>query len=221
MANKLDFIEINPDLPAKRSVIWLHGLGADGNDFMPIVPELKIAPEKAVRFIFPHAPMRSVTINNGYVMRAWYDIYSLQNLMQEDEIGIRDSIKIVNELIEQEYAKGIAYENILLAGFSQGGAVALAAGLRYPQKLAGILALSAYLPLAQSVVQERSLANATIPIFMAHGSEDMVLPPMLGQISREFLISQDYSVEWKTYPMEHSVCLEEIKDISAWLKGIF
>jgi phospholipase/carboxylesterase len=201
-------------------VIWLHGLGADGHDFEPIVPELRLPPELSIRFIFPHAPMMPVTINNGYVMRAWYDILAMDIGSAQDEAGIRASQAVVEGLIEQQIAAGIASERIVLAGFSQGGAIILQAGLRFERPLAGLIALSTYLPLAQTLEAERSEANRQVPIFMAHGDSDPVVRPELAYRSRSRLEQQGYPLEWHEYRgMEHSVNLEEIRDISRWLQG--
>ena len=191
------------------SVIWLHGLGADGHDFEPVVPELRL--KMPVRFVFPHAPVRPVTINGGVSMRAWYDILQL-GPGPEDEAGIRASEKLVVQMIEAEKT-----EKIFLAGFSQGGAIVLQAALRHPKKLAGVLALSTYLPLAAKLPAEKQQANQDIPIFMAHGSYDPVIPLQRAVLSREVLQRQGYKVEWREYPMPHSVCAEEIADISAFL----
>ena len=200
-------IETGPDPPA--AVIWLHGLGADGHDFEPIVPELELA--KPVRFVFPHAPMRPVTINNGMRMRAWYDIFQFGG-GAEDDAGIRASQKLVEGLIAREKGK-----KIVLAGFSQGGAIALQTALRHPDALAGVLALSTYLPLSASVAAERSAANQKTPIFMAHGRFDDIIPIDRARRSREMLEKLGYAVSWKEYPMPHSVCAEEIRDISRFL----
>ena len=201
-------------------VIWLHGLGAAGHDFEPIVPELRLPPELSIRFIFPHAPMMPVTINNGYVMRAWYDILAMDISSAQDEAGIRASQAVVEGLIEQQIAAGIASERIVLAGFSQGGAIILQAGLRFERPLAGLMALSTYLPLAQTLEAERSEANRQVPIFMAHGDSDPVVRPELAYRSRSRLEQQGYPLEWHEYRgMEHSVNLEEIHDISRWLQG--
>jgi phospholipase/carboxylesterase len=199
------------------SVIWLHGLGADGNDFAPIVPELVSPQWPALRFVFPHAPVRPVTINNGMAMRAWYDIHGFDLLARQDEAGMRQSITQVEALIAREQERGVPSERILLAGFSQGGAIALAAGLRYPQKLAGIIALSTYLPIAESLPAERSAANASVPIFWGHGTFDPVVILQRGLDSRTALEAMGYQVEWHTYPMAHSVCAEEIADLGHWI----
>ena len=203
-----------------HSIIWMHGLGADGHDFVPIVKALDLGPGVHIRFIFPHAPMRSITINNGYVMRAWYDIYNNTLNHQEDEIGIRDSQREIDKLIDHEILSGIKHENIILAGFSQGGAMALHNGLRKKNKLAGILALSCYLPLTNALLTEVQSANFAIPIFMAHGKRDYVVPISLAEASRDFLLDANYEIEWHEYSMEHTVCVEEIADISSWIKRI-
>jgi phospholipase/carboxylesterase len=218
---KLECIEINPDIKPKMAVIWLHGLGADGHDFVSIVPELHLPDNLPIKFIFPHAPERAVTINNGYIMRAWYDIKQLNSLPEkEDEVGIRDSAEKICALIEQEKSLGLSSDKIILAGFSQGGAMALHVGLRYPEKLAGIIALSSYLPLNKLLTQEKSAVNQNTPIMMAHGTEDPLIPVMFASASKNFLIHQGYQVDWHTYPMPHAVCAQEINDISRWLQKI-
>jgi phospholipase/carboxylesterase len=219
----LETIEIETAPKPTAAVIWLHGLGADGNDFAAVVPELRLAKTPAVRFVFPHAPMMPVTINNGYVMRAWYDV-SYGDLegrsRQADEKGVRASQAEIEKLIEREIGRGIAANKIVIAGFSQGGAIALQAGLRYAKQLAGIMALSTYLPLAQSLQAEASAANRSIPIFFAHGTQDPVIAMAMGEASRQALTAAGYLVEWHPYPMQHSVCAEEIADISAWLESV-
>jgi phospholipase/carboxylesterase len=215
----LDYIEIKPQLAATHTVIWLHGLGASGDDFAGIVPELGLSSEIAVRFILPHAPVRGVSINKGMRMRAWYDIYGLTTPVREDAAGIKESYALIKELIEAEHQRGIAYENIVLAGFSQGGALALFSGLCFDHRLAGILVLSGYVPIADTLFKERSPANKAIPIFMAHGLYDPVVPIALAQHSCSFLESSGYPVEWHSYPMEHTVSLEELKDIRFWLQA--
>jgi phospholipase/carboxylesterase len=205
--------------PADAAVIWLHGLGADGFDFVPIVEELRLPAAMAVRFIFPHARPRPVTINNGFVMRAWYDITGLGADRKEDDAGIRQSAEVVRGYISQENARGIASERIVIAGFSQGGAIALQAALRHPQRLGGVMALSTYLPLRDTLAAEGTAANKDVPILMCHGVRDPMLPVTLGSASRDLLQSLGYQVEWKTYPMEHSVCMEEVLDISKWLQA--
>jgi phospholipase/carboxylesterase len=202
---------------ARFSIIWLHGLGADGHDFEPIVPDLKFNHKEQTRFVFPHAPSQPVTLNNGYVMPAWYDLVGISADAPQDEAGIRRTEGLIKDLITHEQQQGVPAEHIILAGFSQGGAIALHTGLRYPQKIAGILALSTYLPLHAKLENEASSANKHTPIFMAHGTYDPVVPISLAQLSREQLIKLDYKVEWRTYPMEHGVLPDEIDDISRWI----
>jgi phospholipase/carboxylesterase len=213
-----DAVVLNPSAPARSAVIWLHGLGADGSDFVPIVNELRLPETLAARFIFPHATPRPVTINNGFVMRAWYDITGFGPERAEDDAGIRESDGVVRKYIEQQIAQGIAADKIVIAGFSQGGAIAFQTGLRYPQRLAGIMALSTYLPLRASVANEASAANRDVPILMCHGTHDGVVPPLLGETSRDILLNLGYRIEWRSYPMAHQVCLEEVMDISKWLR---
>jgi phospholipase/carboxylesterase len=220
MTQALETIELETAKNPTATVIWMHGLGADGNDFVPIVNELDLAGAPGIRFVFPHAPMRPVTINNGYVMRAWYDV-SFGDLegrsRKADEKGVRESQAQIGELVEREIARGIAAEKIVLAGFSQGGAIALHTGLRHPEKLAGVMALSTYLPLAESFAQEAAPANAKTAVFMAHGTQDPVGPYAMGRNSRDLLNQSGYAVEWHEYPMQHSVCMEEVADIGRWL----
>jgi len=199
------------------SIIWLHGLGADGHDFAPIVPELVDPAWPALRFVFPHAPVQPVTINNGMSMRSWYDIVGFDLLARQDEAGVRASIAAVEALIAREHERGVPGERIVLAGFSQGGAIALAAGLCHAQKLAGIVALSTYLPIAEVVARERHAANAATPIFQGHGSADPVVAMQRGIDSRDRLQALGYAVDWHTYPMAHAVCAEEIADLRRWL----
>jgi phospholipase/carboxylesterase len=214
----LETVEIETGLKPELAVIWLHGLGADGHDFEPIVPELRsVGP---ARFVFPHAPHRSVTINGGYVMRAWYDILGFEERASEDAAGIRASAAAVTKLIDREIGRGIAAERIVLAGFSQGGAIALHTALREPRRLGGVLALSTYLPLAATLANERTDANAGVPIFMAHGSADPVLPLALAERSRRALEDLGYTVDWHVYPMPHAVCPPEIAAIDRWLAGV-
>jgi phospholipase/carboxylesterase len=202
----------NPD----AAVIWLHGLGADGHDFEPIVSELHLN-EHAIRFVFPHAPYQAVSVNGGMVMRAWYDIYSLGSILREDERGIHRTAKAIENLIQREHKRSIVCERIVLAGFSQGGAVALHVGLRYPEKLGGIMGLSTYLPLHTRVTAERNPANEATPIFMAHGNHDPVIDFSFGVKSRDLLSVLGYAVEWHEYPIPHAVCPQEIADIRQWL----
>lgn len=212
---------INPTLPAQAAVIWMHGLGADGNDFKDIVPELNLPKELAVRFIFPHAPMRPITINNGYVMRGWYDISGFDNLStREDSVGIHQSQALIEKLINEQKQQGITANKIILAGFSQGGAMALHVGLRHQETLAGILVLSAYLPLSNTLENEAHLANRKTPIMIMHGSMDNIVIPTLAETSRDILLANQYLVDWKIYNMAHTVCMQEIKDISQWLQKV-
>ena len=213
----MDALEITTGTDPTGTVIWLHGLGADGHDFAPIVPELGLPAGMSVRFIFPHAPLLPVTINNGYVMPAWYDVRSLDLRQTEDEAGIRASQQQVEALIQLEESRGIPASRIVLAGFSQGGAIALHTGLRHEAPLAGVLALSTYLPLPHTLDTEASPTNAHLPIFMAHGTVDSVIPVEQGIASRNRLQDHSYRVEWREYPMAHSVCPEEITDIGQWL----
>lgn len=216
MTQPLEAVEIETAASPDASVIWLHGLGADGHDFEPVVPELRLPPALRLRFVFPHAPVRPVTLNMGMRMRAWYDILQLGG-GPEDEAGVRASQGMVEALIERERSRGVAARRIVLAGFSQGGAIALHTGLRHGQRLAGILALSTYLPLAGSLQAERSEANRDVPIFMAHGEFDDIIPITRAQQSRQALAAEGYALQWHSYPMPHSVCGEEIADIAAWL----
>jgi len=213
----LPSIELATSDNAAASVIWLHGLGADGNDFVPVLDELGLPPRLAVRFIFPHAPMQPVTINGGFVMRAWYDVFHQDMSLREDETGVRRSQQEIEKLITKEKDRGIAASRIVLAGFSQGGAIALHTGLRHPERLAGIMALSCYLPLAATLAAEADAANHAVPIFMAHGTADPLIPLPLASLSREHLKQQGYQVEWHQYLMPHSVCQEEIQEIGRWL----
>ncbi len=216
----LETVEIETQRQPSHAVIWLHGLGADGNDFVPVVKQLAL-PNIGIRFIFPHAPMMPVSINGGFVMRAWYDIVAADlAVKQEDEHGVRESEIAVRYLIEREVARSVPASRIVLAGFSQGGAIALQTGLRYPDRLAGLMALSAYLPLMSKLSQERHTANQNTPILMAHGSIDDVVPMSLANASREHLAEAGYSVEWHEYPMTHEVCGEELVDIGDWLKKV-
>ncbi len=212
-----DAIVMTPATPPNGSIIWLHGLGADGTDFVPLVPELRLPDTAAPRFIFPHAPVRAVTVNNGMQMRAWYDIYSLGVRDREDATGIRESATVVQGLIDRERTAGISTERIVLAGFSQGGAIALQAGVRCPQPLAGILALSTYLPLRATLAAEAAAANRAIPILMCHGREDPIVPFDLGRQSFAALNAAGFAPRWLDYPMQHQLCGEEILDISRWL----
>ncbi|TMH06120.1 MAG: alpha/beta hydrolase [Betaproteobacteria bacterium] len=220
MAELIPGVELNTGPNPTLSIIWLHGLGADGNDFVPIVPELGLPPKLAVRFVFPHAPVRRVTINNGMAMRAWYDIAAADLSSRADIDGVLESQAQLEALIARENERGIASSRIVLAGFSQGGVVALHTGLRHPARLAGIAALSTYLVLADRLTQDASSANKEVPIFMAHGTADPVVRFEWGEASRRALEAAGYRVEWHTYRMEHSVCLEEIADLGAWLRQV-
>lgn len=215
-------IEIETAPHPLSTVLWLHGLGADGSDFVPLVDELSLSSVSPVRFIFPHAPMRPVSINRGMVMRAWfdYDEVSHEAGVREDIASLRQSQRAVNALIAREKERGIGAERIVLAGFSQGGALALQAGLRYPEKLAGIMGLSCYLPAVQTFASETHLSNLTTPIFMAHGRTDPVIPMAFTLLSRQYLIEAGHAVEWHEYEMAHSVCAQEIVDIGEWLKRV-
>jgi len=213
-------LELETGRPATASVIWLHGLGADAHDFEPIVPELDLPDGLAVRFVFPHAPMQAVTINGGAVMRAWYDVYALEGQRREDDAGVRASQAKIEELIAHEKARGVPASRLVLAGFSQGGAIALQTGLRHGERLAGIMALSTYLPVASTLAAEASAANRSVATFMAHGLDDPLIPIERAQASRRQLAAAGYAVEWHEYPMAHAVCMEEIADISAWLQRV-
>ena len=215
----LERVELSTGTNQVGTVIWLHGLGADGWDFVPIVRELGLD-GLPLRFIFPHAPERPVTINNGYVMRAWYDISQQDIARVPDERGIRDSQREVESLIAEENARGIETSRIVLAGFSQGGAIALQAGLRFRERLAGIVALSTYLPLETSLEAEASGANRKVPILMVHGTQDPVIPIQLAEASQNVLAARGYEVEWHTYPMPHAVCAEEVAEIGAFLARV-
>jgi phospholipase/carboxylesterase len=217
MSDLLETVEISTGREPRTAVIWLHGLGADGHDFEPIVPELGMPAAPAVRFVFPHAPLQPVTINGGAVMRAWYDVTGDG---RQDAAGIRASQARVEALIARERARGVAARSIVLAGFSQGGAMALQTALRHPERLAGILALSAYLPLPDTLPQEASEANRDVPIFMAHGTQDPLIPLSWAERSRDHLAWLGYALEWREYPMPHAVCAEEIEDAGAWLRRI-
>jgi len=211
----LDAIEIETVKNPTASVIWLHGLGADGNDFAPIVPELRL-PKAGIRFVFPHAPVRPVTINAGMRMRAWYDIADGAN-RREDERGVRASQVLIEALIAREKERGTKAGRLVLAGFSQGGAIALHTGLRHPERIAGIMALSTYVPVEEKLSAEASTANRDVPIFMGHGSDDPIIPLVRAEQSRNLLKSLGYPAEWHKYAMPHSVCPEELADIGTWL----
>jgi phospholipase/carboxylesterase len=215
-----EVVEVETGRAPAAAVIWLHGLGADGHDFEPIVPELVQPGDRALRFIFPHAPIRPVTLNGGYAMRAWYDITAIDRRAPEDESGIRISQATVETLIRRENGRGIAAERIVLAGFSQGGAMALYTGTRYAERLAGIMGLSCYQLLARRFAAERLPVNQSTPVFLAHGTQDPVVPLELGEDAQRQLEAAGYPVEWHTYNMPHAVCPQEVIDISAWLRRV-
>lgn len=213
----LETIEIETAPDPRASIIWMHGLGADGNDFAPLADEIELP--MGVRYIFPHAPTMPVSINGGYVMRAWYDISDVA-IRREDEAGVRASQRSVETLLAREKARGVPANRIVLAGFSQGGAIALHTGLRHAERLAGIMALSTYVPLADKLAAEANPANLTVPVFMAHGTHDPMISVTRAKESRDLLLQQGYAPEWKEYRMEHSVCPQEIGDIAAWLRRV-
>ena len=216
----LETVEFETGAAPRAAVIWMHGLGADGHDFAPIVPELALPSSLSIRFVFPHAPMRPVTINRGWVMRAWYDVYDDGGERREDVTGVRESQASITGLIERERTRGIDAGRIVLAGFSQGGAMALHTALRHGERLAGIMALSCFLPQPATLAAEATPANRDVPIFMAHGAGDAVIPPERARRSRDALTGAGYVVEWREYQMAHAVCPEEIGDISAWLARV-
>jgi len=218
MADLLETVETETAPAPSDSILWLHGLGADGHDFAPIVPELRLP--FAVRFVFPHAPMRAVTVNNGAVMRAWYDVRGIGGERREDAEGVRASQAQVEALIAREESRGIPARRLVLAGFSQGGAMALYTGLRHPERLAGILALSCFLPLADTLEAEAAPANRDVPIFFAHGIHDPLIPLARARYAHDKLVELGWRVEWHEYPMPHSVCMEEVNDVSAWLTKV-
>ena len=221
MSTLLECVEVATGPTPVASVIWMHGLGADGYDFVPLVKELEINQlpglEAGVRFIFPHAPMRPVTLNNGMVMRAWYDIKMVDLVREEDEAGLRASQTECEKLIANEVRRGIPAKRIVLAGFSQGGAITLQTGLRHNERLAGLMVLSSYLPIASTVAGEMASAHQDLPIFMAHGTHDPMIAIARATASRDQLKQLGYAVEWKEYPMEHSLAMEEVQDVRGWL----
>jgi phospholipase/carboxylesterase len=217
----LSHIELVTGADPQGTVIWMHGLGADGWDFVPIVRELQLGDDLPLRFIFPNAPVRPVTLNNGYEMRAWFDVMMADFGRLPDESGIRQSQAQVEAFLAREKSRGIPASRIVLAGFSQGGAIALHTGLRHTEALAGILALSTYLPLAETLDRESSDANDRVPVFMAHGTQDPMVPLSLAESSRKALSDRGIAPEWHAYPMPHSVCAEEVSAISAWLAARF
>jgi phospholipase/carboxylesterase len=216
-APPLETVEVEPRAPADAAVVWLHGLGADGHDFESLVPELRLPASPAVRFVFPHAPTRPVTIGGGHRMRAWYDIAGFDRGARQDETGIRESAEAVGALVRREQGRGIAAERIVVAGFSQGGAMALFLALRWPERLAAVIALSTYLPLGDTLAAEAHPANAAVPVLLAHGSSDPIVPLAAGEAARERLRSLGYDVDWRSYPMPHSVCEPEIADLRDFL----
>jgi len=216
----VETVEVEPTGNADGAVIWLHGLGADGHDFEPIVPELGLDDVANLRFIFPHAPVRPVTINGGVEMRAWFDVLALDRDGPLDDIGIQQSTEILLELIQREHERGIANERIVVAGFSQGGAIAMLAGIGHTQSLAGLMALSSYLPLHENM-EEFVHQSRDLPIFMAHGTFDPVLPLAMGARARDRLMTAGFDVDWREYPMAHAVCPDEITDIRRWLMSVF
>lgn len=216
----LDCVEHQTGPQPTHSVIWLHGLGADGHDFAPIVPELRLPASLAIRFVFPHATIQPVTINGGMAMRSWYDILTPNLVKREDETGIRASEEAIHALIARENMRGVPSSRIVLAGFSQGCAMTLHTGIRFKEKLAGLMGLSGYLPLIDLAVQERHSANAATPIFLAHGTHDPVVTLERAEASRAKLLDLGYPVQWHTYPMPHSVCAQEIDDISKFLQSV-
>ncbi|ARO86373.1 carboxylesterase [Nitrosospira lacus] len=221
-AGLLPAIELETGVRPSHTILWMHGLGADGRDFVPIVDELGLPSNLHVRFVFPHAPMRPVSINRGLVMRAWhdYDVVDPDSGLHEEMTSLRDSQRAIEALIDREKQRGVEPGNIVLAGFSQGGAMALHTGLRYPEELAGVMALSCYLPASQTLAAEAHRANSGISIFMAHGSADNIVPMALAAAARRKLQESGYAVEWHEYPMAHSVCANEIADIGGWLKRV-
>ena len=220
MANHKNAVIIEPNHDHRATIIWLHGLGADGHDFVPIVPELHLPQSLGVRFVFPHAPVRPVTINGGMSMRAWYDVRNMDLRREEDAVSIEGSANVIEQYIATEVNAGIPSEQIVLAGFSQGGAMALHTGLRHKSRLGGLLALSGYLPLPEQFHKEASTSNKTVPIMMCHGTFDPVIPVSAGIQSRDFLEQAGYTISWHSYPIEHSVCIEEIQNTGIWLQSI-
>ena len=221
MNTLIQHLELNTGANPKGSIIWMHGLGADCWDFVSIVKELALPDDLPLRFIFPQAPTRPITINNGQVMPGWYDISMAELHRKPDEAGVRQSQAAIEQLIAREIERGIPADKIILAGFSQGGAIALQTGLRYREALGGIMALSTYLTLDDSLAAEATIANANIPILMAHGTQDPLIPLSLAVASRTKMEARGYKVEWREYPMPHSLCMEEVEDIGAWIQARF
>ena len=218
--NKLDYVDVHPNSKPDACVVWLHGLGADGYDFADVIPSLNLPEHHQIRFIFPHAPQRPITINSGMMMPGWYDILGLTLNDPHDEKGIKESEQLLFLLLQDIFASGIPSNRVILMGFSQGGALALHTALRFPQTLGGVASLSAYLPLASLLPQERHAANATIPIFIAHGMADPVVPYLMGLHACQQLENLGYQVQWHAYPILHTVCLPELADISHWIQRI-
>ena len=218
-ATYLQTLDLDPAQPAVASVIWMHGLGADASDFYGVPPQLGLPADLPVRYVFPNAPKIPVTINMGVVMRAWYDVRGLGG-HTEDESGIRDSARWIAELVTREVTRGVPVKRVILAGFSQGGAMALFTGLRHAETLGGIMCLSAYLPLTETLAAEANPANRNVPIFQAHGTQDPVVAYEMGQTTRDALSTSGYEVEWHDYPMAHQVCGEELRDIGLWLESV-
>ena len=220
-----DTVEVGGGEKPDGTVIWLHGLGADGHDFEPIVAELDLDKQADLRFVFPHAPVRPVTINGGIPMRAWYDVMSLDRSGPQDEAGIRDSAETLKRLIEREHDRGVDYDRVVLAGFSQGGAIAMHTAMRFPEKLAGLMALSTWMPLEATidgeVMQSPESQPRDLPVLMAHGSFDPMLPIAVGQHARDIMQKAGFNVQWHEFPMAHAVCAEEIAEIRRWLLSIF
>jgi phospholipase/carboxylesterase len=220
MATELQTLELDPGVPPRATVVILHGLGADGTDFLPVADQLDLAAVGPVRWLFPRAPVRPVTINGGYRMRAWYDILGADLVRREDEAGLRESIALVQRLLEREAARGVPASRTVLAGFSQGSAITLGAGLRHHERLAGLVGLSGYVPLADTTAAERHAANAATPVFLAHGRHDGIVPLARGAAGRDLLVSLGQPVEWHDYPMEHSVCAEEVDALQDFLRRV-
>jgi phospholipase/carboxylesterase len=218
----LSCIELNNSTTVLYSIIWMHGLGADANDFTPFVKELSLTNKAAVRFIFPNAPLKPITINNGYVMRAWYNITSLSKIDGHvDDAGIDQSVAQINQLVQKELDRGIPHDNIILAGFSQGAVIALVAGLRSKQAFGGIVALSGYLPYSTAVLKDQVTTSLTTPVFLGHGIEDNVVPYFLAKQTADTLTALGFNIHFQSYPMGHSVCPDEIEDISDWINKVF
>ncbi len=213
----LETVEVEPRQPADAAVLWMHGLGADGHDFESLVPELRLDGSPAIRFVFPHAPVRPVTINGGHRMRAWYDIAGFDKSAPQDEAGIRESAAALGELVRRERERGTPAERIVVAGFSQGGAMSLFLGPRWAERLGGVIGLSTYLPLADTLAAEAHPASAAVPLFLAHGSFDPVVPMAAGEASRDKLEALGYDVDWRSYPMPHSLCAQEVEDLRDFL----